>query len=127
MEACHEIFSQPIYWKTKQGKWVDIDNTIVPSMENLSFPFKNASNDLHIWFAEKTTNQAINRIQKNEQYVEFVPQQAQTTVGIPSGNKITYSNIYPSVDISYTVLASGVKEDIILLDPSAQHTYTFGI
>lgn len=69
----------------------------------------------------------IHRIQKNDQYVEFIPQQAQKTIGIPNGNKITYSNIYPSVDISYTVLASGVKEDIILLNSSAQHTYTFGI
>lgn len=121
-----ETYAQPIHWQNKKGQWVDIDNSIVAS-DDMNFPFKNASNDLQVKFAQNITNQAINRIQYKNQYVEFVPQGSQKTIGLPKGNKISYSKIYPSVDFDYTVLPTGVKENIVLADASAQSTFTFAL
>jgi RHS repeat-associated protein len=120
-----EVFSQPVFWKNHQGRWIDIDNNIVPSSLLQAFPFQNGSNDVRMLFAKDLLNQAVNRIQYQDLYVEFVPQNTLATVGVPSANEITYPLMYPSVDMKYTVRSRGIKEDIILKDASAQNTFSF--
>jgi hypothetical protein len=120
-----EVFSHPIHWKNRHGQWVSIDNTIVPSTEDLSFPLKNASNDVQVRFVENFIDQAINRVEYKDHFVEFIPQHALPSLGLPKGNQITYPSIYTFVDLKYTVLSTGVKEDIILHNSSAQNTFTF--
>ncbi|WP_047155519.1 DNRLRE domain-containing protein, partial [Aneurinibacillus tyrosinisolvens] len=122
-----EIFSQPIHWKNKHGKWEEINNTIVPSSEVSSLPFKNGSNNIETFFAKNLKNQAVSRIRWKDNSIEFIPQNTELTTGIPKGNKITYQKIYPSVDMQYTVLSTGMKEDITLSDNSAPNTFTFAM
>lgn len=119
-----EVFSQPVHWKNKHGEWVNIDNNIIPAMSS-AFTFKNASNDFEIFFTENLNNGPISRIEFEDKFVEFTPLNAQTAVGIPTNNKILYSNVYSLVDFQYIVLSSGLKEEIILADASAPNSFTF--
>jgi hypothetical protein len=65
---------------------------------------------VQVWFAEKSNNEAISRVEYKDHFVEFIPQNAQLTLGLPTGNQITYPSIYSFVDLKYTVLSTGVKE-----------------
>ena len=71
-----EVYAQPIHWKNEKGKWEEIDNSIIPSTEKPDYGYENAANDIKIRFAKDLTNQAINRIQYKDHFVEFVPQNA---------------------------------------------------
>ncbi len=119
-----EVYAEPQFWKNKQGKWEAIDNSIVTN-ENAKFPFKNSSNDIDIWFAKDISNNAINRVQHEDNFVEFIPQNTKTSIGVTSGNKIEYNDIYPNVNINYSVLTNGVKEDIVLLNSKSQNSFSF--
>jgi len=119
-----EVFGQPIHWKNNQGKWVKIDNKIKNNNKD-SFSFKNTSNQFDVFFTRDTQNKAINKIQYKEQSIEFIPQNSNKSVGTPNQNKIKYNKLYPNVDFNYTVLPTGLKEDITLLNSQAQNTFTF--
>lgn len=122
-----EVYAQPVHWKNKQGKWTDINNKLIVSNDNPLFGYKNASNDVEVRFAKSSSKSSLNRLQYKDMFVDFIPQNANTASGVPDGEKMKYENIYPSVDMAYSVLSNGVKEDIILKDSSAQSSFVFEV
>jgi|GEM_PF-3148428 len=119
-----EIYTNQIHWKTKQGVWKEIDNTLVESGDSL-FPYKNAANSLGIWFAKETENQAIAKVEEGDYRIELIPQNSNKSKGVPLESKIVYADIYPHVDIEYTAQSMSVKEDIVIKDVLAQNRFEF--
>lgn len=65
------------------------------------------------------------RIEADGYQIELVPQEGNFSNSVAVGNAIRFSNVYPEIDYQYTVLGNSIKEDIILMEPSDQNSFTY--
>ncbi len=61
--------------------------------------------------------------------VDFVMQKINANLAKPvvSGNKVTYTDVRPNIDLSYETLTNGIKEDIILKKAMPGNSVTFDL
>lgn len=53
------------------------------------------------------------------------PESGNYTKAVVSENAIRYNEVYQNIDVQYTVLPNGIKQDIILLAPQERSTFTY--
>ncbi|OKL36232.1 DNRLRE domain-containing protein, partial [Domibacillus mangrovi] len=118
-----EISPEPIHVQDeKTEKWEKIDNTLTKKETGR---FHNQKNDFDASFATVSESEEpllsvnlegktieIDRIEQNGQSLEAAKAEVEE-------NKITYEDIYPNTDLTYTVGNSAVKEDIVLKEKPA--------
>lgn len=131
-----EISEEPIHYKEDEGEnWLPIDNTLI--VDPVQGTVINKANSFKAEFSESTTdNEALVEVEQDEYTVsltpvgseESIPDTVQTNLktveGVLEKNTIVYSNVYPNVDIKYTVGTDKVKEDIILKEKPEPNTPT---
>lgn len=137
------VYAEDKYYEDENGKLVEIDNTIVATNDVKSnYAFTNVANQFGVYFGNEE-NPGV-KIENNEGTITFSPvvQVLEQTLDKGSGelnsskltsigidltekNKLTYYNVIPNVDIVYEVENYGIKEFIVLKDPSAAHTFSF--
>lgn len=120
-----EISPEPIHvLDEKTKKWEPIDNTLVEKETgrihnqknefDASFPTESAPTESIVSIEQEGKKVEIETVQQNNEQAAEVP----ATV---DENKVTYKEIYPNTDLSYTVSSTKVKEDIILKEkPSGE-------
>ena len=59
--------------------------------------------------------------------IEMIPSGGIFKKSAAAGNAIRYNNVYPGIDIQYTLRGDTVKEDIILLEPTDQNTFSYEV
>lgn len=113
-----EISAEPIHVKDqKTKKWEPIDNTLIKKETGR---FHNKKNLFDVSFTPTTENKeplvAIDQQGKTVEIESFVQNENQTSSvsAIVEENQVTYKDIYPNTDLSYTVGNGKIKEDIIL-------------
>lgn len=107
-------FFRPIHVKDAQGKFVNIDNSLVAeTSKEGKANYKNKLGLYDVLFSN--TNSAPNLQVKNDKIsIELIPNEANTKNITVEDNKLMYKGNKPGIDFLYTVLDSGVKEDIVL-------------
>lgn len=89
-----------------------------------SFPIKNKGGKFDIGFSRQTGNNIL----------QFTYQEADLTLGLDdvksvSGevykNSIVYEEIYPEIDLKYTVESSRIKEELIVKSYTGQNEFSF--
>lgn len=135
------VYAEDRYYKNGQGVLEEIDNSIVEQYTDVSgYRFSNAANSFQIMFSD--ANDPAVMIISPEGELSFAPvlsnsnKTSNRSVEIGTGNcaiiadetsknKITYSDIYPNVDIIYSLENSGLKEYIVMKDVTAPNSFEF--
>jgi len=110
------IYATPVHYKDDVGGWHELN----PSIKNLKVthvPFRAA-------FGSTTPSLTL-KVDKTE--VKFIPKGAKRVHGEVYKNRITYENAFKSTDMRYKVGATYVKEEIILKESSAPHSFVFEV
>lgn len=117
-----KVFSQPVHHRDPQGRWVDIDTTLVERDARLA----TRSAPVHVDFARSANdgNLATVRFSPRES-VTFAMKGAARAAAAHTDNKLTYAGVLPGVDLKFETTSSGVKEDIVLASPDVPDTYLF--
>ena len=93
----------------KNGKYVDIDNTIIEQQDC----FKNKENNFSIRFAKNDENSFLLKIEQEDNYLnlDLISKSVKPQV---LENSVAYQNILENIDIRYDVIENKVKDTIIL-------------
>lgn len=122
-----EIFLEPKYYKDSADKqWKEIDNNLKASVKKAG-KFENSSNGFKTLFADKTNNEELVAIEKNGKSIAFIPVNSNKVNGKVQKNSIIYKDIYPNIDINYTVAGTKLKEDIIMNSFTGQNIFSYEI
>jgi len=123
-----KVYSQSIHYQDDFGQFQDIDNNIIDSndsSETPAFKYQNKANRFKAFFAQKASAPNLVKVKKDNYALSFSPVNASNAEGVISENKITYSGVYDQVDLKYSVISSGVKEEIIINSYTGQNIFSF--
>ena len=142
------VSSEPLHF-IQNGKWTDIDNTLVNSVENGKSVFKNTNSMFDVMFPEVLSQDSKIEIKNDEYSLAFSLQDIQTsqveitenTNNSDDANKnnqqikeqlktqsdsALYEDIMPETDIEYSISSNKIKENIIINHASAiKEQYSF--
>ncbi len=144
------VSSEPLHF-IQDGKWTDIDNTLVNSVENGKSVFKNTNSMFDIMFPEVLSQDSEIEIKNDEYSLSFSPQNIGTSqVEITENtsdyadtnennqqikeqlktqsDSALYENVMYGTDIEYSISSNRIKENIIINQPSAiKEQYSFNL
>lgn len=124
-----EIYTGPVHYK-ENGKLKPIKNKIIDNKDTDKdlFKYKTAENKFSVKFAEKIKNKEVVSIDFGKEKLGFKLENIQTDGTIKKEDaNITYENIMKDVDLRYTLLSGGLKEDLLLKAPGTPNEYLFSI
>jgi len=119
-----EIYLEPQFYLDSDKKWKKIDNNLKQSKSKVNHT-ENTANDFKTYFANQMGTEPTVQMEKNRKSISFAPVQSNKVTGTVKGNEITYPEIYPNVTLRYQMKGEGVKEDIILQQPTDKNTFSF--
>lgn len=107
-----EVFSGPIHYKDTDGAWKDIDTTIGDSART-GFACAVLKNPVKVHFSG---NAAGWQAMETDEGMFLLAARGAVSPGRRTADRrsIIYSDVWPSVDLKYQVIPTGIKEDIIL-------------
>lgn len=145
------VSSEPLHFM-QDGKWTDIDNTLVSSVENGQNIFTNTNNVIDVLFPEVLSENTGIEIKSDEHSLSFTLQDIDSssveiaennTVTVDTSNSVNqqiaeelktqsdlavYENIMDGTDVEYSISSNKIKENIIINEPSAiKGEYSFDI
>ena len=132
-------YPQQVHFE-ENGQWNDYDNTLIEeeSEETNEKELVNSASDVKVRLSKKTNGKKFVRIEKDGYklswcYLNDKKSTAQVTENEkPSSGKtvldkltstVLYKNVYKNVDFEYVVLPTGLKENIILKNNTAQTVF----
>jgi RHS repeat-associated protein len=118
------FFGDDVNFRDAAGDWQEIDNTLVPSSE-AGFAYRNAANSWAVDLPPRLGAAPV-RVREDGRWVSFALKGAAGSADA-KGNMATYRDAVGSVDVSYAVRGSGVKETLTLPDAGAASTYRFAV
>ncbi|HET9732200.1 MAG TPA: DNRLRE domain-containing protein [Acidimicrobiales bacterium] len=114
--------SQPVNYKDARGKWQPIDDTMVADGQP-GFAFRNKADS---YSAELPPTLAGSvRVTSGQFGVGFSLAGAGGGRGVAAGQSVRYAGALPDTDVVYTATPAGLKEDLVLRDPSAPGSVTY--
>lgn len=119
-----EIHTSPIHYKGTDGSWKDIDTSLEPS-EKTGFRYSSIKNRFKTHFADKALG--WHDVDVNGLPILFSAYSASDAPSVTNGNVVTYSSVWPGVDIKYEVTPVGVKEYIVLNSRPTMSEFRFTI
>ena len=117
-----ELFTAPIHYRDGGG-WEEIDSHLVPSHAT-GFGWENAANSFSVRFRETA----------GPDFMEFEAAGAPVSVSLEGAStgssqalrsSLRYERTFPGVDLWYDVIATGVKETLVLNDSHVPTRYRF--
>jgi hypothetical protein len=126
-----EIHGRPINYSVDGGFEV-CELELIPE-QNWEFEYVNRTNNFTSYFNDRTDLQnptlASFEIINSRGVARWINYKmcgvVGTSQGIPEGNTITYSDVFPEIDLRYIVDTWRLKEDIIIKQPMEYYSYKF--
>jgi hypothetical protein len=128
-----ESFAGPIHYRGESGRFEPIDVSAVAG-DGTDVAFQTKASAVRAELGTKSATGTLLRVSDGTHQISFRPivppglstaARAIDRAPVASGSQVTYADIYPNVDLRYTLLANGAKEDIILKAPAAAGVYAF--
>lgn len=127
------IFASPIQYKTENGEYVIIDNTVLESNKD-DFAFENKANDIKTYFP-KTLSESF-RVERIDGFIEFKPNW--DIKGFSKAKLKTYINMYgdpvsavayerKDTDIFFYPTKAGIKVEIVLKRKPDNNEFSFTV
>ena len=139
------VYADPVHRLNSEGRWENIDNSIVASDDELS------TGDARVKFSKKLTNNGtILKVHENNKKVEFALMgTVNKTDGIftnteskisekdskleqlknvdDRSSKVVYEDVFEGVDLEYILVSNDIKENIIVKKRLEDYSYTFSL
>src|ERR1700719_461169 len=115
-----EIYPGAINYQGPNGAWLPIDNTLVASHE-AGFTYQNKANSYSVYLP---SGAGLVRFATASGYVEFSLAGA-AGKGSVSADTATYRNALPGIDLAYSALNEGVKENLTLASAASPHAFPY--
>jgi len=95
--------------------------------EKTGYVYEGASNDITIRMADSKTNEPRVELSSGTSKLSFriTETKKNFTPAQKTGDQILFADIQPKTDISYKTLPNGIKEEIILREPSNKTAFLF--
>ena len=106
-----EIFSGPIHYQDSDGTWKEIDTTLGPATK-AGCAYSVVKNPVKVYLSD--TSSDWQTMEAEGVSVSYMAETAAKSLGTADGSSIVYPEAWPSVDLKYTVVAEGVKEELTL-------------
>lgn len=146
------MYNEPVHYE-ENGDWEDIDNSLEfeESADEEDFDgYKTKEGNFNVKFAEKSDSDKLVTISENDYELSWTLLNKskarlfaddididETALNNDStiieesvenvSQTVTYNNILNDTDIEYTVNGKGLKENIIINEPTDDYTYSFDI
>lgn len=145
------VYTEPVHYKNKSGKWEDIDNTLVKSGEDDSTDeimnyngFITKNNSFKVKFAKNANQKKLVSIKSEEYQMSFslindsknkksyLNQSHKSTsndflVADKVNQKVFFEDILSDTNIEYIVGGSDLKENIVVKNIQNDYKYSFEI
>ncbi|HEX8100549.1 MAG TPA: DNRLRE domain-containing protein, partial [Actinomycetota bacterium] len=109
-----EVHAGPIHYRAPDGRWLDIDPTLIPSDRD-GFAWRNRAGAFSSYFSPTGRASQLVLLQDHDVSVSFaLAGMAAASSGTVSADTMTYPDALPGVDLAFKVTRVGVKELIIL-------------
>ncbi|MGH9222546.1 MAG: DNRLRE domain-containing protein [Acidimicrobiales bacterium] len=117
------LYDGPVHFKDAQGRWADIDESLVAARDGRRHAAANAF-DLSV--ASSSTDVAVARLAIDDKHsVGFSLDGAAKVTAKADGRSVTYPGVRRDTDVRLTSQASGLKEELILASPAAPDRFVF--
>lgn len=137
-------YSEPVHYKDKNGAYQEIDNSLVAEnarIDGVDYAFRNGANLYSVWFASKSVEAGLVRIESQGKSVSFGPEGTRASDATKTADAssrmltemtygqslLTYPEAFPGVDLLYEPKSLGVKEYLVLKGPEVQNDFTFNL
>lgn len=122
-----EFFTTPINYN-QHGAWRPISSDLIPAGE-AGYAWRNAANWFDVLFKDSLAT-GFMRFGVGADDFDLSLQSAAAATGQAGGagrsnSRIAYPGVFPGVDLQYDVLATGIKETVVLADASTPTHYRF--
>lgn len=119
-----EIFDQPVNYRADDRSWRHIDSSLVPVSGD--YDYSSGANSFDAAFKNSMTERFM-RFRVGDRDLELSLSGAAPSEAEAHDESIVYDDVLPGVSAHYGVLPTGVKETLVLDDPTAQDTFTFDL
>lgn len=125
-DGTHTLYasSVPINYQDSNNAWHPIDSHLVTD-PSVSGGFVNAANSWRVHFGPSNIGVSVDNGASGS--LGFAPRGGQLVKPVlgADGVSVVYPNVWPNVDLKYTVTSFGVQESLLLKSPSAATSYDF--
>ena len=119
-----EFFSGPVHYQDSAGAWQEIDLNLAPAAKD-GFAHSVVANAVKLHFAGLASG--MQAVEIGGHTISFAPLGATDAPGVVDANTITYAGAWPSVDLKYTALPYGVKEELIIKSALESPVFEFTV
>ena len=130
-----DYFSAPVFYRDAGGSFVPIEAVPVPSASD-GIAYQTKAGPVIVRFGDTSTAPNAVSVTRPEDTISFSPKLPATLSAVPTpmavaptsdGQHVTYPGVYPGIDLRYTLLPTGVKEDIVLTKPGGPTIFAFAL
>jgi hypothetical protein len=115
------IYPNPINYRDEEGNWRPIEEDL---QEGGSSALENGQNDFDLALPEQLDAGAV-RVSTDEGWVSSELLGANTTAAEVQDNSASYGADHGNLEFELSSLATGLKEDIVLADPSQPSKFSY--
>jgi hypothetical protein len=115
-----EVHPEPINYPTAGGKWAPIDDSLI---EDGTSGYRNKANSIQMR-VPKTLNAPV-RLDDGDASMSFDLVGVAPSLAAIDGNTARYADVFPDVDVEYTMLSGSLKEDVVLKSSEAQSSFSY--
>lgn len=124
-----EVFNEPVFFRTKQGNWSEIDSTLIPDPQGGGHI--NAANSFRVRIADEVPlalSAGVASISLDGASIALRPLGVARALAVRA-EKYTkgFTGLFGDADLVYDSTATGLKESIVLNKPTAKDTYRFAL
>ncbi len=117
--------SVPLHYKDAQGHWQPIDTTLVGDSSDAGYAFGNHANGWHVHFAQQAGGPVLVHAQLPTGQILETLTGAAPVRATTKGSTITYTQVFPGVDLSYHVGAISLEETLLLTTATVPTSFSF--
>jgi hypothetical protein len=122
-----EYSASPLNYKDSSGRWAQVDPTLHPVPGG---GYISGANSWHVSFSPLGNGKGGMTLLAGGHQVGFVPEGAgevAPALDPTDRSRVVYKDAWPGTDLSYTVSATGVEEDIVLSSASSPSQFGFNM
>lgn len=138
-------YAEDVHYEDSNGKFYEIDNSITNSAEKDGYAYANTANSWRAYFSNQLNTTKAVLLEAGDYSLSFsmpsANQQGAARKAVDmavsadsfyedkkSDNRaVVYQEVLTGVDVVYTVTTSGIKEDIVLKNAAAPHSFEFAL
>ena len=130
-----DYFTAPAYFRDTSGTLAPIEAVPVAGKSD-GVAYETKAGPVIVRFGDSSSDADLISVASAEDTLAFSPKLPGTVSGVPTprsvapildGQHVIYRGVYPGVDLRYSLLPTGVKEDIVLTQPGGASSFAFAM